>query len=60
MNLGRNNPDGWSTYNGLIGDTLVYDEQLSGAVLLAVQDDVRAAMGIGAPPPPPGTLIYVQ
>ena len=60
INLGGNDPDPWPTYNGLIGDTYVYDEQLSGAALLAVQDDVRAAMGIGAPPPPTGTLILVK
>ena len=60
INLGRNNPDPWPTYNGLIGDTYVYDEQLSPAELLVVQDQVRAAMGIGAPPPPTGALIYVQ
>ena len=57
MNLGRNNPDGWPTYNGLIGDTHVYDEQLSGAALLAVQDDVREAMGLG---PPLGMVLYVE
>ena len=47
MNLGRNNPDRWPTYNGLIGDTIVYDEQLSPAALLTVQDQIREAMGIG-------------
>jgi hypothetical protein len=47
INLGRNNPDGWPTYNGLIGDTYVYDEQLSPADLLRVQNSVRVAMGIG-------------
>ena len=50
INLGRNKPDGWSTYNGLIGDTHVFDEQLSAAALLTVQDAVRVAMGIGGPP----------
>lgn len=49
INLGGNDPDGWPTYNGLIGDTVVYDEQLSGAALLAVQDGIRDAMGIPEP-----------
>ncbi len=60
MNLGRNNPDGWPTYNGLIGDTYVYDEQLSGAALLTVQDDVRAAMVIAGPPPAVGTMFIFR
>ncbi|MFC1601438.1 PASTA domain-containing protein [Candidatus Sumerlaeota bacterium] len=63
INIGRNNPDGWSTYNGLIGDTHVFDAQLSAAALLTVQDAVRAAMGIGGgvpdtdpPTPDPATF----
>ncbi|MBW7998470.1 MAG: hypothetical protein FVQ81_18240, partial [Candidatus Glassbacteria bacterium] len=63
INLGRNNPDGWSTYNGLIGDTHVFEAQLSAATLLTVQDAVRAAMGIGGgvpdtdpPTPDPATF----
>ena len=57
INLGGNDPDGWPIYNGLIGDTHVYDEQLSGAALLAVQDDVREAMGLG---PPLGMVLYLE
>jgi hypothetical protein len=59
MNLGSNNPDGWSTYNGLIGDTYVYDAQLTGSALLAVQDQVRAAMDLRSAPPL-GMLIMVR
>jgi hypothetical protein len=59
MNLGRNNPDGWPTYNGLIGDTYVYDAQLTGPALLAVQDQVRAAMGF-RDAAIPGTVLHVQ
>jgi hypothetical protein len=47
INIGRNKSDGWSVYNGLIGDTFVFDEQLSAAALLTVQDAARAAMSIG-------------
>ena len=47
INLGGNDPDGWPIFNGLIGDTIVFDEQLTPADLLAVQDQVRRAMGIG-------------
>jgi len=49
INLGGNDPDTWPTYNGLIGDTYVLDEQLTGAPLLALQDTVRDAMGIPEP-----------
>jgi hypothetical protein len=49
INLGGNDPDGWPIFNGLIGDTVVYDEQLTGGALLAVQDEVRDAMGIPEP-----------
>ncbi|MBW8014971.1 MAG: hypothetical protein FVQ82_02215 [Planctomycetes bacterium] len=63
ISIGRGwRADNWSTYNGLIGDTYVFDEQLSAAALLRVQDAVRAAMGIGrpadtdAPTPDPATF----
>ncbi|MCX6345912.1 MAG: hypothetical protein NT018_12720, partial [Armatimonadetes bacterium] len=29
MNVGRNNPDGWTTYNGYIGDAFLYKTALS-------------------------------
>jgi len=50
INLGRNEPDSWPVFSGLIGDTVVYDEQLGPAALLAVQDQIRVAMGIGSGP----------
>jgi len=61
INLGGNDPDGWPIFNGLIGDTVVYDEQLSPADLLVVQDQVRAAMSIGGgdPEPEPYRLVFV-
>jgi hypothetical protein len=59
INLGGNDPDGWPVYNGLIGDTYVYDVQLTGAALLAVQDQVWVDMGLGTSDTP-GTLIYAQ
>lgn len=53
INLGRNNPDRWPTFNGLIGDTIVLDEQLSPAALTALEDQVMASMGLGAVIPEP-------
>ena len=49
INLGGNDPDGWPIFNGLIGDTVVFDEQLSPADLLVVQDQIRSAMNIPEP-----------
>jgi len=49
INLGRNQPDSWPTYTGLIGDTVVYDEQLGPAALLAVQNQIRVGMAIPEP-----------
>lgn len=49
INLGGNDPDPWPSFNGWIGDTHVYPEQLTGAALLAVQDAVRAAMSLDTP-----------
>jgi hypothetical protein len=46
INLGGNDPDPWPTYNGLIGDTYVYDNQLSPTELTALQDEVYTAMGL--------------
>ena len=57
INLGGNDPDPWPTYNGLIGDTYVYDEQLTGPALLALQNQVWEDMGLG-PAAGSGTLIY--
>ena len=57
MNIGRNQPDSWPTFNGLIGDTIVLDEQLSPAALAAMETQVANAMGIGAiSVPEPGYL----
>jgi hypothetical protein len=42
--------EGKTAYNGLIGDTHIYDKQLSAEGLLTVQNAVRVAMGIGGPP----------
>ncbi|NQT38760.1 MAG: hypothetical protein HQ581_14795, partial [Planctomycetes bacterium] len=60
INLGGNDPDGWPIFNGLIGDTIVYDEQLSPAALLAVQDQVRADMGIGGAAGPPSSTVILS
>ncbi len=47
INIGRNNPDGWTAFNGLIGDTYVYGEQLSTAEREALELKVWQDMGIG-------------
>jgi len=47
INLGGNDPDAWPTYNGLIGDTIVFDEQLSPAALLKVQNQVLGPWASG-------------
>ncbi len=41
VNVGRNNPDGWSTYNGNIGDVFVYKTALTEAERIQVQNIVR-------------------
>jgi hypothetical protein len=58
MNIGGNDPDPWPTYNGLIGDTYVYNNQLSSTDLAALQDEVRTAMGLDSSPVNlPGTTV---
>jgi hypothetical protein len=44
INVGRNNPDGWSVYNGYIGDTFVYKTALSDADRATVEADINTRM----------------
>ncbi len=57
INLGGNDPDGWPVYNGLIGDTIVLDEQLSSVDLVALETQVMTAMGMAVPEP--GTIMLL-
>lgn len=52
ITLGRNQPDGWTAYNGLIGDTYVYGSELGEQERSALVDQTWAAMAI----PEPGTI----
>jgi hypothetical protein len=42
INLGRNNGDGWTSFNGYIGDTFVYKTALSDANRAALEVDINA------------------
>ena len=48
INVGRNNPDGWSTFNGNIGDFFIYDIALSDADRQALEGDMSTKFGIAA------------
>jgi sialate O-acetylesterase len=42
INVGRNNPDGWTTTNGHIGDVFVYKTALSAAERLTLETDMMS------------------
>ncbi len=42
VNIGRNEPDGWSAYNGYIGDVFVYTNALSNPDRIALETDLAA------------------
>lgn len=42
INIGRNNPDGWSTFNGYIGDTFVYRTALTATERGELEADIAA------------------
>jgi hypothetical protein len=42
INVGRNNPDGWSTFNGYIGDTFVYRTALTATERGVLESDIAA------------------
>jgi hypothetical protein len=44
INVGRNNPDGWTTYNGKIGDVFVYKVALSASEREALEADLYNKM----------------
>ena len=49
INVGRNNPDGWSTFNGNIGDFFIYNMALSDAERQALEGDMTTKFGIATP-----------
>jgi carbonic anhydrase/acetyltransferase-like protein (isoleucine patch superfamily) len=49
INVGRNNPDGWTTFNGSIGDFFIYDVSLGDAARQGLERDMAAKFGIAAP-----------
>jgi hypothetical protein len=42
FNIGRNNPDGWTVFNGLIGDIFVYRSALNDTERQALEADLQA------------------
>jgi hypothetical protein len=46
INIGRNNPDGWTVYNGNIGDMFVYRTALSDEDRAEVEYAVSLSMGL--------------
>jgi hypothetical protein len=54
INVGRNNPDGWTAFNGAIGDVKIFDAALSNSERLIEVSSMTAAMGI---PEPSSTLL---
>nr|MCU0781007.1 hypothetical protein [Akkermansiaceae bacterium] len=49
INVGRNDPDGWSIYNGNIGDVLVYKKALTTAERKQLESDSADKFGITLP-----------
>ncbi|MCX6345305.1 MAG: DUF6055 domain-containing protein [Armatimonadetes bacterium] len=47
INVGRNQPDGWTTFNGDIGDVFLYKTALSDDQRLRLEADVKSKFGIG-------------
>jgi len=46
MNVGRNNPDGWTTFNGYIGDTYVYGYAMDEWDRMDLVEQTYTAMGL--------------
>ena len=60
INVGRNNPDGWTTYNGYIGNTYVYGSMLDEWDRFDLVEQTFADMGLvlDTPPDAPAEIIY--
>jgi hypothetical protein len=71
INVGRNDPDGWTTFNGNLGDVFVYTNALPDADRMALEADLRtkflstdytvtATAGAGGYINPTGTTLINQ
>jgi len=49
INIGRNNPDGWTVFNGNIGDFFIYNLALGDADRQALEGDMSSKFGIATP-----------
>jgi hypothetical protein len=49
INLGRNDPDGWTTFNGQIGDVFLYKNALTDTERETLQGAIAAKFGIVLP-----------
>lgn len=49
INVGRNNPDGWTVFNGNIGDVFVYKTALTQDQRMVLEQDAAAKYGITLP-----------
>lgn len=49
VNVGRNQPDGWTVFNGNIGDVLVYKTALTQDQRMQLEQDAAAKYGITLP-----------
>jgi len=50
INVGRNKPDGWTTFNGLTGDVFLYNVALSTSERQQLETDLFTKFGIGTVP----------
>ncbi len=48
INVGRNEPDGWTTFNGNIGDVFLYKTALNDAQRIRLEADMMSKFGIGS------------
>jgi hypothetical protein len=60
INIGRNNPDGWTVYNGNIGDVFVYKVALSDEDRAEVEAAVGLSMGLIEDEVSGGMLLIVK
>jgi hypothetical protein len=60
INIGRNNPDGWTAFNGLIGDTYVYTNALSDADRISLEANIASSMGMASVPEPASILAMLS
>jgi len=62
INIGRNNPDGWTGYNGYIGNTYVYGYAMDDWDRVDLVEQTFADMGlvVNNPPEVPAEIIYPE